>query len=967
MADSNDDDDASLPRSAVQILKTTGSFASSASEDDADAGDYGGGDGGGGSSRSVSSFAAAASGDDGELQREIANVSTEDIYEILLPDDDDSELPKTPSRTLVVGTIPDSSESGGGGSGGSSSSDSDSAIAELRSIATDSRTGAVAAASVGGSASADGASLVTPPGDGESSVVSYNSASIAGSYSIMRGVIPSPSVASSRGTSPTKSLKSVARSLKSIGSKSSRGSGSKRAKGSAVGSDFSDKDGGKGGAAAARKSSSASSPVRKLLTKSAALGAAAAGGVAAALTGKGASTASTPARSALSLGSGDIVHSGETPAPSPERFMVGEDVGVEEKEEEEVDVEGGSSTPNSSSGEVEDIDEVAVAGEATPGKDNGAPADGDNQIKMFALGCACLSLVMVVLLAVGLSLGFTRSAENGPPTPPTMPPVTRRPTRAPTPRTPTIATPVAVPTSSPILAPSATITAEPSMEKTPPLIPTASPTAVASGSTSVPSSAGSVIDSSESPTTPSTTVAPTAPTITPTSDTSQPTITPTPITATPTGAPTTSNPTIGTTSLAPTSLSTTRIPTVAPATGVPTVSPETAEPTAFEAERYIKDIAPDPDALETPGTPQNLAYEWVLSQENVDSLTPTEVEQQYSLATLFYSTGGENVEELEGWLDPSIPECEWFGVECIDSTAQDESAPQSRQAVSSSGDVVVKLDLSEVGLAGEIPRDILLLKDLKNLLLYRNDLSGSIPAEIYNLTKLERLELDLNAFSGSISSYIGNLQSLSILRLDHNMLTGSLPEELGRITSLQKIRLDTNRFSGNVPSKWGFLSSAETIMLHRNYIVGEVPLSLCLLTFDRLNTLSSDCSDGGSVSCICCTLCSTGYPESTYNPYTSWQGYPPEDSQQQMDSEDGGVEQLETNKEPEAELANVMNKVAPRFPARTSTNVERHEIRRDVFVPCSWITRKSSKKAERCQKITIEGALMSDLCPSQCS
>ena len=463
MADSIDDDDASLPRSGVQILKTTGSFASSASEDDGD-GDIRS------SSRSVSSF--AASDDDGlgtelsglqlvteELQREIANVSTEDIDDILLPDgndDDDSELPKTPSRTLVIGTIPDSSESGGShdqetnpdrlvdaytadfdtplraGGGrstgsGSGSSSSDSAIAELRSIAIDSRTGAVAAASATGSASAsagaDGASLVTPPGDGESSVVSASSVSVTGSYSIMRGVIPSPSVASSRGSSPTKSLKSVARSLKSIGSKSSRGSGSKRANSSAVGSDFSDNGGGTGGVAA-RKSSSASSPVRKLLSKSAALGAAAAGGVAAALTGgKAAATASTPARSALSLGSGDIVHSGDTPAPSPERFVVGEGVGGEEEEKEEVDVEGGSSSnSSSSSGEVDDGDEVAAAGAAIPEEDNGAPekvlpADGDNQIKMFALGCACLSLVMVILLAVGLSLGFTRSAESAPPTP----------------------------------------------------------------------------------------------------------------------------------------------------------------------------------------------------------------------------------------------------------------------------------------------------------------------------------------------------------------------------------------------------------------------------------------------------------------------------------------------------------------------------------------------------------------------
>ena len=421
----SDDDDslphsgsfASLPRSParsrVQILKATGSFASSE-------GDVSGGR----SSRSVSSF--AASDDDGldtelsglqrvseELHKEIADVSTEDI-DILAPDDD-GELPKTPSRTLVIGIIPESDESGGcndetkstpdrlvdtytsdvatplragsrdneSRSGSRSASSGDSAIAELQSI--DNRSNVSAAAT----------SFVTPPGDGES-VVTASSASITGSYSIMRGIIPSPSVASSRGSSPTKSLKSVARSLKSIGSKSSR---------SKIGS--SDIGGGKG---PARKSSSTtsstSSPVRKLLNKSVAFGAAAAGGVAVALTGKPGVTASTPARSALSLGSGDIVHSGDTPAPSQRT-----------EKKNEGDIEDGSS----------DLDEAPGGGAVAafiagaPKKESGVPekgsvlADGDNQVKLFALGCACLSLIMVILLAVGLSLGFTRRSGSGPP------------------------------------------------------------------------------------------------------------------------------------------------------------------------------------------------------------------------------------------------------------------------------------------------------------------------------------------------------------------------------------------------------------------------------------------------------------------------------------------------------------------------------------------------------------------------
>ena len=614
-----------------------------------------------------------------------------------------------------------------------------------------------------------------------------------------------------------------------------------------------------------------------------------------ALTGKTGVTASTPARSALSLGSGDM------------------------EKEKEGDIEDGSSESDETPGGV------AVA--AAPKKDSGVPEKGsvseagDNQVKLFALGCACLSLIMVILLAVGLSLGFTRRSGSGPPPPPTMPPVTRRPTRAPTLRVPTISAPVAVPTpTSEPPAPSTSITAEPSRENTPPLTPTTAPTASVR-----------------------------------------------------TNTPQTLPPTTGIVTPQPSALLITSAPTVDPVTEIPTGVP-TVEPTVFEAERYIKDIASDPIAVETPGTSQNLAYEWLLSQDNVDDLSPTELEQKFSLATIFYSTGGEDVEELDGWLDPSIPECEWFGVQCVDSSVADDSALQSRQAIGSEVGIVVKLQLAEVGLEGEIPSEILLLKDMKELVIYGNNLEGELPAGLYNLTNLEILEVDRNALSGSVSSDIGNLQSLRILRLDHNAFSGSLPSELGTLTSLQKIRLDTNRFTGSVPSNWGFLSAVETLMIHRNYIVGEVPLTICLLTFDRLITLSSDCANGGPVTCICCTLCSTGYPEYVYNDYTAWPLYPPEYpmAMELLDSEDGGFENTDIGEEAEADLAADMNKVGtlPKLESPADINgkeIERHEIRRDVFVPCSWVTKKPSEKEKRCKTKTIEGTLLSELCPSQCS
>ena len=75
----------------------------------------------------------------------------------------------------------------------------------------------------------------------------------------------------------------------------------------------------------------------------------------------------------------------------------------------------------------------------------------------------------------------------------------------------------------------------------------------------------------------------------------------------------------------------------------------------------------------------------------------------------------------------------------------------------------------------------------------------------------------------------------------------------------------------------------------------------------------------------------------------------------------------------EADLAAAMNKVVGTLPKLESPadnngkEVERHEIRRDVFVPCSWVTRKPSEKKNRCKTKTMEGTLLSELCPSQCS
>ena len=63
-------------------------------------------------------------------------------------------------------------------------------------------------------------------------------------------------------------------------------------------------------------------------------------------------------------------------------------------------------------------------------------------------------------------------------------------------------------------------------------------------------------------------------------------------------------------------------------------------------------------------TPQGLAYSFLLNEEPSFVGTPT-IMQRYGLSTFYFSTGGSEWTENEGWLS-STQECEWFGVVCTD-------------------------------------------------------------------------------------------------------------------------------------------------------------------------------------------------------------------------------------------------------------------------------------------------------------
>jgi hypothetical protein len=100
-------------------------------------------------------------------------------------------------------------------------------------------------------------------------------------------------------------------------------------------------------------------------------------------------------------------------------------------------------------------------------------------------------------------------------------------------------------------------------------------------------------------------------------------------------------------------------------------------------------------------SPQHEAACWYFRQ-NKGSFSP----QRYVMAVIFYATKGAKWNTSTDWMT-SKHECSWFGVKC------------------NAFKKIVELDLGYIEVDGLVPREIGLLKELKDLDLHGNDLQGT--------------------------------------------------------------------------------------------------------------------------------------------------------------------------------------------------------------------------------------------------
>ena len=178
-----------------------------------------------------------------------------------------------------------------------------------------------------------------------------------------------------------------------------------------------------------------------------------------------------------------------------------------------------------------------------------------------------------------------------------------------------------------------------------------------------------------------------------------------------------------------------------------------------------------------------------------------------ALVALYHATGGPGWTNSHKWLT-GAPLREWRGV-ATDAAGR-----------------VVRLELHDNGLTGEIPPELGDLENLERLNLSSNELTGEIPPELGDLEKLERLNLSGNELAGEIPPGLGNLASLTGLALVRNDLSGGIPPELGNLASLVSLHLHSNRLSGGIPAELSNLVSLTWLRLHSNEISGKIPPEL---------------------------------------------------------------------------------------------------------------------------------------------
>lgn len=257
------------------------------------------------------------------------------------------------------------------------------------------------------------------------------------------------------------------------------------------------------------------------------------------------------------------------------------------------------------------------------------------------------------------------------------------------------------------------------------------------------------------------------------------------------------------------------VPTAAP---VSTPAPSAAQ-TSFE--EYALSLLPGDTRQAIQGdteSPQARAFQWLL-EDSTDNPTLEDhrVVQRFSLATLYFATGGEKWLKQSNWLHHSTSECDWYNQM---RKVIFEGTPPTCDANTSR---LEYLGLPKNNLIGVLPQESFLLTSLKGLDFRQNRLREPISSRIGQLTSLQGLWFDGLSNAGPIPTQLGLLTDLKILTLINNGHTGTVPTAIGALTNMRSLWMDGSpKLSGRLPNITGMLRLA-SFSMERCDVTGTIP------------------------------------------------------------------------------------------------------------------------------------------------
>jgi len=303
----------------------------------------------------------------------------------------------------------------------------------------------------------------------------------------------------------------------------------------------------------------------------------------------------------------------------------------------------------------------------------------------------------------------------------------------------------------------------------------------------------------------------------------------------------------GATTAPPTTGQTTNPPTAGGGEAPTSPTAPVAAPTGtLTLESFLLTITDDGSLTEAL-TPQNLAYTALqtsnpeLNDPN-DAAQQLEIEQRYSLNTLYFATGGPTWVDGTGWIT-NAPLCDgsWASVACTDEVVTSVSLadnalvgmlPSEIRVLTGLTSFIVanntglsggleidseSCDLLEINIAatnvsGPLPPSIGACTNLQSFIATGSQIGGELPAEIGQLTALTDFTSASTFFSGPIPAAIGGMVNLQNLDIGFNDLS-DLTTEMGLLTSLTAMDLGFNLLNGRIPSELGLLTALTRIVL----------------------------------------------------------------------------------------------------------------------------------------------------------